>query len=76
MELNFATEDAKQFFLLRVENASRDLLPVAWTVANYRNLSNTTYTKKILSILTFARFSGKGRQYLHYETSQNANFIH
>ena len=29
----------------------------------------------MISILTFARFSGKGRQSLHYETSQNANFL-
>jgi hypothetical protein len=32
---------------------------------NYRNLSNTTYGKKIISILKNARFSGKGRQSFH-----------
>ena len=31
----------------------------------YRNYSNTMYAKKIISILTFAQFSGKGRQSLH-----------
>ena len=31
----------------------------------YRTLSNTTYGKKIISILKNARFSGKGRQSLH-----------
>ena len=36
------------------------------TRACYRNFSNTTYAKKkIVSILTFAQFSGKGRQSLH-----------
>ena len=36
--------------------------------------------KKIISILTFARFSGKGRHSLHlntvhYEKSKNVNFL-
>ena len=33
--------------------------------AQYRTLSNTTYGKKIISILKNVRFSGKGRQSLH-----------
>ena len=32
---------------------------------HYRNFSNTMYAKKIISILTFAQFSGKGRQSCH-----------
>ena len=31
----------------------------------YRVYSNRTQAKKIIMILTFARFSGKGRQLLH-----------
>ena len=34
-----------------------------------------TQAKKIITILTFTRFSGKGRHQLHYEKSQNANFL-
>ena len=32
---------------------------------SYRVYSNRTQAKKIITILTFARFSGKGRQSLH-----------
>ena len=33
-------------------------------IPDYRNYSNMTYVKKIISILTFAQFSGKDRQSL------------
>ena len=34
-------------------------------IIDYRIYSNRTQAKKIITILTFARFSGKGRQSLH-----------
>ena len=36
-----------------------------YVIFKYRDYSNTMYAKKIISILTFARFSGKGHQSLH-----------
>ena len=45
-----------------------DLLLKWYLDHNYRTLSNTTYGKKIISILKNARFSGKGRQPLHIYT--------
>ena len=44
-----------------------DLLELHYThtIQRYCVYSNRTQAKKIITILTFARFSGKGRQLLH-----------
>ena len=64
-----------QEFGLKTERGAYQWNP---TVNAYRDFSNTSYAKKIISIFIFTQFSGKGRQSLinvHYETSQNANFL-
>lgn len=47
--------------------------PLSWSSLNLPSYTIVTiYAKTIITILTFAEFSGKGLYLLHYENFQNA----